>query len=68
LSTSDNDGGGAVITLDRLVNVLGGYGAHLVGDGALRRRELRSVAMHDPTDDAPPLGGAFRAVGIAASR
>ncbi|MFD6095098.1 PucR family transcriptional regulator [Nocardiopsis flavescens] len=53
-----------MITLDRLVNVLGGYGAHLVGDGGLRRRELRSVAMHDPTDDAPPLGDAFLAVGV----
>ncbi|MEU0493061.1 helix-turn-helix domain-containing protein [Nocardiopsis sp. NPDC006139] len=56
-----------MINLDRLVNVLGGYGAHLVGDGRLRRRELRSVAMHDPTDDAPPLGDAFLAVGIDAS-
>ncbi|MDE3722517.1 helix-turn-helix domain-containing protein [Nocardiopsis sp. N85] len=53
-----------MINLDRLVNVLGGYGAHLIGSGDLRRRELRSVAMHDPTDDAPPLGDVFLAVGV----
>ena len=53
-----------MINLDRLVNVLGGYGARLVGAEGLRRRELRSVAMHDPTDDAPPLGDAFLAVGV----
>ncbi|MFD3685251.1 PucR family transcriptional regulator [Nocardiopsis sp. NPDC058631] len=53
-----------MINLDRLVNVLGGYGARLVGAEGLRRRELRSVAMHDPTDDTPPLGDAFLAVGV----
>lgn len=53
-----------MIHLDRLVNVLGGYGARLLGPEPLRRRELRSVAMHDPTDDAPPLGDAFLAVGV----
>ncbi|MFE1397663.1 PucR family transcriptional regulator [Nocardiopsis dassonvillei] len=53
-----------MIHLDRLVNVLGGYGARLVGPEPLRRRELRSVAMHDPTDDVPQLGDAFLAVGV----
>ncbi|WP_017569449.1 PucR family transcriptional regulator [Nocardiopsis halotolerans] len=56
-----------MINLDRLVNVLGGYGARLVGPEPLRRRELRSVAMHDPTDDVPPLGDAFLAVGVDSS-
>lgn len=53
-----------MINLDRLVNVLGGYGARLVGPETLRRRELRSVAMYDPTDDVPPVGDAFLAVGV----
>lgn len=53
-----------MIHLDRLVNVLGGYGARLVGSERLRRRELRSVAMYDPVDEAPPLGDALLAVGV----
>ncbi|MFD6949641.1 PucR family transcriptional regulator [Nocardiopsis sp. TSRI0078] len=53
-----------MIHLDRLVNVLGGYGARLAGPESLRRRELRSVAMHDPTDDTLLLGDAFLAVGV----
>lgn len=53
-----------MINLDRLVNVLGGYGARLVGPEPLRGKQLRSVAMHDPTDETPPRGDAFLAVGV----
>ncbi|WP_017597443.1 PucR family transcriptional regulator [Nocardiopsis lucentensis] len=56
-----------MINLDRLVNVLGGYGARFVGPESLRESELRSVAVHDPTDDVPPPGDAFLAVGVGSA-
>ncbi|TDD51562.1 PucR family transcriptional regulator [Nonomuraea terrae] len=40
-----------MITLDRLVNVLGGYGVRLCGRPETRSVRLRSVAMPDPGDD-----------------
>ncbi|WP_043625772.1 PucR family transcriptional regulator [Nonomuraea candida] len=39
-----------MITLDRLVNVLGGYGVRLCGRSAPRSAWLRSVAVPDATD------------------
>lgn len=54
-----------MVKLDRLINVLGGYGARLIGPGRARDQELRSVAMHDPTDPGPTVGDAFLAVGVA---
>ncbi|MEV0627877.1 PucR family transcriptional regulator [Nonomuraea wenchangensis] len=39
-----------MITLDRLVNVLGGYGVRLCGRPEARSAVLRSVAMPDATD------------------
>lgn len=39
--------GALVITLDRLVNVLGGYGVRLVWSSAPRSAELRSVVIHE---------------------
>jgi hypothetical protein len=39
-----------MITLDRLVNVLGGYGVRLCGRPETRSAWLRSVAMPDATD------------------
>lgn len=39
-----------MITLDRLVNVLGGYGVRLCGRPEMRATWLRSVAMPDATD------------------
>ncbi|MFC4003728.1 PucR family transcriptional regulator [Prauserella oleivorans] len=53
-----------MVTLDRLVNVLGGYGARLIGPRAERDVELHSVAMHDPTADEPVVGDVFLAVGV----
>ncbi|WP_017976337.1 PucR family transcriptional regulator [Actinopolyspora halophila] len=53
-----------MVKLDRLITVLGGYGVRLAGTGAARETELRSVAMHDPTDDSPAVGDVFLAVGV----
>src|SRR5689334_12245384 len=39
-----------MITLDRLVNVLGGYGVRLCGHPESRSTWLRSVAIPDATD------------------
>ncbi|MEO3888310.1 helix-turn-helix domain-containing protein [Nonomuraea sp. B5E05] len=40
-----------MIRLDRLVNVLGGYGVRLCGRPETRSVQLRSVAMPDPADE-----------------
>ncbi|MEW9550701.1 PucR family transcriptional regulator [Nonomuraea sp. NPDC050783] len=53
-----------MITLDRLVNVLGGYGVRLCGDPAARSAWLRSVAMPDPADRRAT-GDLLLAVGAA---
>jgi hypothetical protein len=50
--------------LDRLVNVLGSYGARLACCPVDRQLELHSVAMHDPLDPRVVLGDVFLAVGI----
>jgi hypothetical protein len=52
-----------MVTLDRLVNVLGGYGARLWCCPVSRDVALRDVVMHDPTDRSAPRGDAFLAVG-----
>ncbi len=51
--------------LDRLVNVLGGYGARLECCPGSREVELHSVAMHDPADPRVVLGDVFLGVGVA---
>ncbi|WP_394367702.1 PucR family transcriptional regulator [Nonomuraea phyllanthi] len=53
-----------MIRLDRLVNVLGGYGVRLCGRPEARSARLRSVAMPDPTD-AGVVGDVLLAVGAA---
>lgn len=53
-----------MVKLDRLITIIGGYGARLVGPGAARATELRSVAVHDPTDGSPVVGDVFLAVGV----
>lgn len=53
-----------MLKLDRLVNVLGGYGARLCCAPASRDVELRSVVVHDPTDPRPATGEVFLAVGV----
>ena len=39
-----------MVTLDRLVNVLGGYGVHLRSGATSRSTELRSVVLHEDRD------------------
>ncbi|MEU6999805.1 helix-turn-helix domain-containing protein [Nonomuraea sp. NPDC046570] len=53
-----------MLKLDRLVNVLGGYGARLCCAPASRDVELRSVVVHDPTDPRPATGDVFLSVGV----
>lgn len=53
-----------MVNLDRLVNILGGYGTRLIGSAAARSTELRSVAVHDPADSGPVTGDVFLAVGV----
>ncbi|GAA4221216.1 hypothetical protein FHR32_005323 [Streptosporangium album] len=53
-----------MLRLDRLVNILGGYGARLCCAPASRDVELRSVVVHDPTDTRPATGDVFLAVGV----
>jgi len=56
-----------LITLDRLVNVLGSSGVRL-WSGSRRPREvmLRSVVIHDPTDGRFGTGDVYLAVGLEA--
>lgn len=53
----------AMVTLDRLVNVLGGYGARLCCSPRSREVALSDVVMHDPADPREPRGDVFLAVG-----
>ncbi len=52
-----------MITLDRLVNVLGGYGVRLRWSSLPRSTELRSVAIHEAAADRPVLGDVLLAIG-----
>ncbi|MPZ85322.1 MAG: PucR family transcriptional regulator [Actinophytocola sp.] len=52
-----------MVRLDRLVNVLGGYGVRLCCCPVSRSVELRSVVMHDAADDRVVVGDVFLAVG-----
>ncbi|MBK1788478.1 PucR family transcriptional regulator [Prauserella cavernicola] len=53
-----------MVRLDRLINILGGYGIRVTGNRHGRDAELHSVAMHDPTTPGPTVGDALLAVGI----
>ncbi|WP_223167816.1 hypothetical protein [Nonomuraea sp. SYSU D8015] len=53
-----------MVRLDRLVNVLGGYGVRLCSQPGARSAQLRSVAMPDPTDERV-VGDVLLAVGAA---
>ncbi|MEY7972196.1 helix-turn-helix domain-containing protein [Saccharomonospora xinjiangensis] len=53
-----------MVTLDRLINVLGGYGVRPLAVGPSRSAELHSVIVHDPADSATPVGDAVLAVGV----
>lgn len=52
-----------MITLDRLVNVLGGYGVRLRWSSVPRSTELRSVVIHETPEDRPVVGDVLLAVG-----
>ncbi|WNV85190.1 helix-turn-helix domain-containing protein [Umezawaea sp. Da 62-37] len=52
-----------MISLDRLVNVLGGYGVRLACCPISRSTELRSVVMREATDSQAVAGDVFLAVG-----
>lgn len=54
-----------MITLDRLVNVLGGYGCRLRSCAVPRTTELRSVALPETIDNAAAVGDVLLAVGAA---
>ncbi|OBA81268.1 PucR family transcriptional regulator [Mycobacterium sp. 1164966.3] len=49
-----------MITFDRLINVLGGYGVRLLWSAVPRSTELRSVVIHEP---GAPTGDVLLAVG-----
>ncbi|RCW39590.1 DNA-binding PucR family transcriptional regulator [Halopolyspora algeriensis] len=53
-----------MVKLDRLVNVLGGYGARLCCAARSRETELRGVALHDPTEAAGDTEDVLLAVGV----
>ncbi|MFD5830696.1 PucR family transcriptional regulator [Lentzea sp. NPDC060358] len=52
-----------MVRLDRLVNVLGGYGVRLCCCPVPRSVELRGVVLRDATDDRAEVGDVFLAVG-----
>ncbi|KOV86279.1 CdaR family transcriptional regulator [Nocardia sp. NRRL S-836] len=52
-----------MVRLDRLVNVLGGYGVRLCCCPVPRSAELRGVVLRDVTDDRAEVGDVFLAVG-----
>ncbi|GAA2774327.1 PucR family transcriptional regulator [Saccharopolyspora taberi] len=53
-----------MVTLDRLINVLGGFGARLACAPRSRRTELRSAALHDPAEPASGADEVLLAVGV----
>lgn len=54
-----------MITLDRLVNVLGGYGVGLRWSSVPRSTELRSVVIHEAAPDRVVVGDVLLAIGAA---
>ena len=52
-----------MVTLDRLVNVLGSYGVRLRFCPIPRSTELRSVIMHEVTDDRTVVGDVLLGIG-----
>lgn len=55
-----------MIKLDRLVNVLGGYGARLCCAPRSRQTELRGVALHEPSETET--GDVLLAIGVLPER
>ncbi|MBO0676501.1 helix-turn-helix domain-containing protein [Mycolicibacterium sp. S2-37] len=52
-----------MVTLDRLINVLGGYGVRLRACAIPRSTALRSVVMHEQTDERVVTGDVLLAIG-----
>ena len=52
-----------MITLDRLVNVLGDYGVRMRSCPIPRSTELRSVVMHEVVDGRTVVGDVLLAIG-----
>ena len=52
-----------MVTLDRLVNVLGSYGVRLRFCPIPRSTELRSVVMHELTEDRTVVGDVLLGIG-----
>ena len=57
-----------VITLDRMVNVLGSYGVRLRWSSVPRSTELRSVVIHESAADRPVVGDVLLAIGAGSLR
>lgn len=57
-----------VITLDRLVNVLGGYGVRLRWSSVPRSTELSSVVIHEPAEHRAVVGDVLLAIGAGSVR
>jgi PucR-like helix-turn-helix protein/diguanylate cyclase with GGDEF domain len=57
-----------VVTLDRLVNVLGSYGVRLRFCPIPRSTQLRSVVLHEVTDDRTVIGDVLLGIGADSVR
>ena len=57
-----------MITLDRLVNVLGSYGVRLRWSSVPRSTELASVVIHEAAADRPVVGDVLLAIGAGSLR
>ena len=53
-----------MVTLDRLINVLSGYGVRPLASVPTRDAELHSVVVHDPAEPTVSVGDAVLAVGV----
>src|SRR5699024_7559154 len=62
--TKARERGASVIRLDRLLTVLGGYGARSIGARLRSEEMIRSIAVHDPTRSEPDQGDIFLAIGM----
>ncbi|MBB5433534.1 PucR family transcriptional regulator [Nocardiopsis composta] len=56
-----------MVLLDRLINVLGAYGARPAGPRPDPGAVIRGVAVHDPTEPRPEEGDIFLAVGAGSA-
>lgn len=57
-----------MVTLDRLINVPGGYGFRLRSGSVPRSAELRSVVVREPTSDREVVGDVLLGIGASSVR